>query len=313
MKAVRYDDYGGPENARLVDVPAPRPGRGEVLIKLAASSINPADWKVGKGYLRGMMGTPLPPFVAGMDFSGVVTELGSGATKFAVGDRVFGATELSQLSAFAEMLAVPETLVAKAPASIPLAHAAAITIAGETAWYVDFLPDHGNITRGKSVLIHGASGGTGIFAAQFARWKGAQVIATASSRNVEFVRSLGVDDVIDYQTTNFESTVRDVDVVLDLVGGDVQERSLPLIKKGGVLSSIVSVPDAALTARYGVKGTYMVHPRESEPLVEIARLIDDGHVKVIVSEEYPLAETAKALARSRGGHVRGKILINIGG
>ena len=312
MKAMAYNDFGGPELLTEQSIPDPQPKDGEVLVKLAAASINPADWKIGEGALRGMIDFPLP-LIPGMDFSGTVIALGSGVSDFSVGDRVFGATAINRLGTYAEEVAVPASITAKAPRSLPLLSAAAVPLASLTAWCATVSPEYGNVERGQSVLIHGGAGGTGVFAVQFAKWRGAKVVATASGGNLEFLRSIGADEVIDYRSSRFEDVAGTVDAVIDLVGGDVQARSMPLIRRGGRLASIVSLPDQALAETYGVRATFMSQARDRTVLEHIAHLIDGGEVKVVITEEFAFADAAKALARSRKGHVRAKILLRISG
>jgi len=208
---------------------------------------------------------------------GVGVSLGSGVGDFIVGDRVFGATPLDRLGAYTQILAVSALIVGHAPMSIPLATAAAVPIAALTAWQALFLPDHADVQPGQIVLIHDGAGGTGSFAVQFARWRGAHVIATASGHNAAFVRSLGAHAVVDYRTARFEDVVGEVDAVIDLVGGNVQARSMPLIRKGGALASIVSLPDQELAARHGVRATFMIQNRNRRMLELIGQLIDNDN------------------------------------
>ena len=312
MKAMAYNNFGGPELIKEQSIPGPQPRDGELLVRVAATSINPADWKIGEGALRGMIDFPFP-LIPGMDFSGTVIALGSGVGDFSVGDRVFGATTIDRLGAYAEEVAVPASITAKVPRSLPLSSAAAVPLASLTSWHAVLSPDHGNVDRGQTVLIHGGAGGTGIFAVQFAKWRGAKVIATASGGNLEFLKSIGADEVVDYRSSRFEDVAGTVDAVIDLVGGDVQARSMPLIRRGGRLASIVSLPDQALAETYGVRATFMSQARDRTALEQIAQLIDGGRVKVIITGEFAFADAAKALAKSRDGHVRAKIILKIGG
>jgi NADPH:quinone reductase-like Zn-dependent oxidoreductase len=311
MKAMAFFEFGAPELIREWELAAPEPAEGEVLVRVIASSVNPADWKIGAGALRGLIDYPLP-FIPGMDFSGVVTAVGAKVTDVEIGDRVFGATSLQRLGTYAELVAVPAAMVAKAPDSMPLASAAAVPLAALTAWYAILGDQHGNVQGGQSVLIHGGAGGTGMFAVQFARWRGARVIATASGANLPFLRSLGADEAIDYRTTRFEEVTGELDAVIDLVGGDVQARSIPLLRKGGVLTSIVSNPDQELARQHGIKATFLAGARDRNVLMQMAHLIDTGTVRAVISEEFDLADAGRALAKSSEGHVRGKIVLRIG-
>ena len=310
MKAMRYHNYGGPEELREDEVDSPKPSDDQVLIRVTASSVNPADWSIGEGAFKQFLDFPRP-FIPGLDFSGVIIGVGGSVDDLHVGDRVYGTTGLDAIGTFAEEVAVRASSVALAPKSIPLATAGVVPVVGLATWTALTAADHGNLQAGQRVLIHGASGGTGSFAVQFARALGAHVIATASSKNVDYVRSLGAQEVIDYTTEQFEKQVDTVDVVLDLIGGDVQNRSMPLIRKGGVLVSIVSLPDQAAAEQQGIRATFMRGHPDRGMLQRIAQLIDEGAVKVNVSEEYPMWKAAEAMARGRQGHNRGKIMLRV--
>ncbi len=314
MRAMRYHEYGGPERLREDVVERPSPAADGVLVELAATSVNPVDWKLGA--FAG--GFPMP-FTPGMDFAGVIREIGSGVTGFAVGDRVFGATLIAQCGSYADYVTAPAAIVEHVPETIPLGVAAAVPLAALTAWEAVREAFH-QATRGvRRVLVQGGAGGTGTFAVQFAKQLGAHVIATSSAGNHDLLRSLGADEVVDYRVARFEDVVDPVDAVIDLVGGDVPLRSIPLVRAGGVLASIVPSPDTqvdreALAARYGVRLSTvdMSLKRDMSAFAEIARRIGAGALKVIVSETLPLAQAAQALAASRAGHVQGKIVLTIG-
>jgi NADPH:quinone reductase-like Zn-dependent oxidoreductase len=318
MRAMRYHEYGGPECLQEDVVERPNPAEDEVLVELAATSVNPADWQLGAGYARGVFDLPMP-FTPGMDFAGVVREVGSGVTGFAVGDRVFGATLIVRSGSYAEYVAAPAAIVAHVPENIPLRVAAAVPLAALTAWEATLNAIHGGEGAGRRVLIQGGAGGTGTFAVQFAKQCGAHVIATSSAHNQDLLRSLGAGEVVDYRAARFEDVVDPVDAVVDLLGGDVPLRSIPLIREGGVLASIVPSPDTqaereALAGRHDVRlsSVNMSVKRDLAAFAEIARRLGTGALKVIVSETFPLAQAAQALAASRVGHVRGKIVLTIG-
>lgn len=317
MRAMRYHEYGGPECLRQDVVERPTPAGDELLVELAATSVNPADWQLGAGYARGLFDLPMP-FTPGMDFAGVVREVGSEAKGFAVGDRVFGAMLIARGGSYAEYVAAPAAIVAHVPGNTLLSTAAAVPLAAMTAWEATLDALHQGMTAGRRVLIQGGAGGTGTFAVQFAKQCGAHVIATGSAPNHDLLRSLGADEVVDYRAARFEDVVDPVDAVIDLVGGDVSLRSIPLIRKGGALVSIVPSPDAqaeceALASRHGVRLSfvYMNEKRDMTAFTEIARRLEAGALKVVVSETFPLTQASQALAASRTGHVRGKIVLTV--
>jgi len=318
MRAMRYHEFGGPECLREDVVGRPSPAADEVLVELAATSVNPADWQLGAGYGRGRFDLPMP-FTPGMDFAGVVREVGTEVTRLAIGDRVFGAALIARSGTYAEFVTTPAAIIAHAPKSLPLHIAAAVPLAALTAWEAT-LDALQRGTRGHHrVLIHGGAGGTGTFAIQFAKQCGAHVIATSSARNHDLLRSLGADEVVDYRTARFEDVVDPVDAVFDLVGGDVPLRSIPLIREGGVLASIVALPPdtqaklEALAGHHDVRLSYvnMSVKRDLAVLSEIARRLDTGALEVVISEMLPLTQAPEALAASRTGHVRGKIVLMV--
>src|SRR3954453_21297341 len=225
MKAVQIHAYGGPEVLQLEEVPRPEPKANEVLVKVHAAGVNPVDWKIREGYLS----TPLP-MIMGIDFSGIVNAVGGAVTKFRVGDEVFGQVA-DESGSYAEYALAVESDITRKPKGLTDVVAAALPVAGLVPWQALF--DTAKLAAGQKVLIHGAAGGVGSFAVQFAKWKGAYVIGTASGTHVEQVRQLGADEVIGYRKTKFEDVARDVDVVFDTIGSDTQERSWKVLKRGG--------------------------------------------------------------------------------
>ncbi len=308
MKAIRVHEYGGPEVLKYDDAPRPAPAAGEVLIRVHATSVNPVDVAIRQGYFKERMKYNLP-MIPGWDVSGVVESAGSGATRLKPGDEVYSRPDLARDGAYAEYIVVRESEVALKPKSIDHTHAAAIPLTALTAWQALF--DAGHLSPGQSVLIHGAAGGVGHFAVQFAHVKGARVIATASKRNHEFLRSLGADEVIDYSTTKFEDVVHDVDVVLDTITGETQDRSWQVIKKGGIYVSILQPPNQEKAAAHGVRSAHVfVQPNVAE-LDEIARLVDSGKVKPHIERVFPLKDARAAQELVATHHTRGKVVLAV--
>ena len=309
MKAVRYHAYGGPDVLALDDVPIPEIGPGEVLVKVHASSINPADWKFRAGWFAEWVSLAMP-FTPGSDVAGLVDRVGADVVRFRPGDRVYGMTMPPVGGACAEYIAIRDDALAIAPHSIPLDHAAGVPLAALTAWAA--LMDGAGLDAGRTVLIHAAAGGVGSFAVQLAKAAGATVIATASAGNATLIRSLGADQVIDYHATDFSTIVSGIDVVLDSVGGTVQAKSLTVLRRGGVLVTLDPQPPAqALCDAHGVRGVAVALVPDGARLERIARLIDAGKVRVIIDSVFPLAEAADAHRHSEAGHARGKILLHV--
>jgi NADPH:quinone reductase-like Zn-dependent oxidoreductase len=304
MKAVRIHQYGGPEELKLEDVPRPQPGADEVLIRVHAAAVNPIDWKIRAGYVKDFMPVPMP-FIPGIDISGVVEATGPGVTLFKKGDEVFGVGS----AGYAAFAVAKETELALKPASLDHVHAAAVPVVASTSWQALFKV--AGLKAGQKLLVHGAAGGLGIFAVQFAKAKGAHVIGTASGHHQCFLRELGVDEPIDYATTKFEDVAHDVDVVLDTQGGDTQLRSWKVLKKGGVLVSVVQPPPEDEVAKHWIKAVMLRRQANTGELSEIAKLVDSGSVKVIVETVLPLSDARRAQELSQAGHVRGKIVLKV--
>jgi NADPH:quinone reductase-like Zn-dependent oxidoreductase len=250
------------------------------------------------------------PFIPGWDVSGVVETTGSGATKFKKGDEVYARTDLSRNGAYAEYIVVKEAEAALKPRSVDHLHSAAIPIVASTAWQALF--DHAALGNEQRILIHGAAGGVGSFAVQLAKWKGAYVIGTASTENQAFLRELGVDQAIDYEKARFDDVVHNVDVVFDTIGGDTRERSWKVVKKGGILVSIVGPPPSVdEAAKHGVRSAFFLAQTNASQLAEIAKLVDSGKVYPIVETVLPLAEARRAHELTEKGHARGKIVLKV--
>jgi len=305
MKAVRIHSFGGPEVLQFEEAPRPEPGSRRVLVRVHAAGVNPVDWKIREGKLGQI---PLPS-IMGSDFSGEIEALGPDVTEFRVGEMVFGSVA-DESGSYAQYALAPVSHIVEKPKQIDHVTAAAIPVPAMTAWQALF--DEAKLEPGQRVLIHAASGGVGNFAVQFAKWKGAYVIGTASGSNAELVRSLGADEFIDYRKTKFEEAVRDVDMVFDTVGGETQERSWKVLKKGGVLVSIVQPPSEQSAKAHNVRGIFLREDAtRNEELTQISKLIANGQVKVNVETILPLRDARKAQELSQTGHARGKIVLKV--
>jgi NADPH:quinone reductase-like Zn-dependent oxidoreductase len=307
MKAVRMHDFGGPEVLKYEDVERPSPAAGEVLIHVHAAGINPVDWKLRDGMGKGRI---TPPWTMGFDVSGIVESADVSVGDFKKGDEVFAYLPISKGGAYAEYVAVPSSAVASKPKTIDHVHAAAVPLAALTAWQALF--DQAKLQPGQTVLIHGAAGGVGHFAVQFAVNKGVKVFATASAQNAEFVKGLGAERVIDYKKEKFEEIAKDVDVVFDMIGGETLDRSYQCLKEGGYLVSIVAGPDREKLAARKARGSVFLVMPNGEELTQIASLIDAGKIKPDVSATFELKDAAKAQEMSKsGGSGRGKIVLTV--
>ena len=308
MQAVRIHTYGGPEVLKYEEAPLPKPGPGEALVRVHAAGVNPVDWKIREGYFKGRVNHSLP-LILGWDLSGIVEATGSGVEGLKKDDEVYSRPDIARDGAYAEYIVVREAEVALKPKSIDHVPAAAIPLAALTAWQSLF--DSAGLSAGQKVLIHAAAGGVGSFAVQLAKWKGAYVIDMASNRNQEFVRKLGADETIDYQTTRFEDVVHDVDVVFDTIGGDTQKRSWKVLKKGGILVSIVGPPSAEEAAAHGVQQASVFVQPSATQLTKLAKLVESGKLRPIVETVLPLSEARHAHELSQTGHTRGKIVLRV--
>ena len=258
MQAVRFHTYGGPEVLVLEETPRPRLGAGEVLVRVYAAGVNPLDWKVRAGHVKAWLPHRLP-LIPGWDASGVVEEAAPDVTDFKEGEAVYGMLDFKRDGAYAAYVATQSSNLALRPRTIDATQAGAVPLASLTAWQSLF--EVADLKSGQTVLIHAAAGGVGHFAVQFAKWKGARVIGTASAENADFLKGLGADEVIDYPTTRFEEVVHNVDVVLDTIGGDTQERSWQVLRKGGILVATLGISSQEAARKHGVRGEgVMVHP-----------------------------------------------------
>ncbi|WP_428937855.1 NADP-dependent oxidoreductase [Fontivita pretiosa] len=307
MQAICIRQPGGPEVLRLEQLPLPVPGPGQMLVRVHAAAVNPIDWRIRSSGRR--LSGDAGPYVPGFDLSGVVVSIGPQVSRFKPGDEIFAMLDLRRGGAYAEYAVVSESEAAGKPASASFLQAAAVPLVALTAWQALF--DTAALQPGQTILIHGGAGGVGSMAVQLAKWKGATVIATASAGNHEFLRSIGADRVIDYRTERFEQIVRDVDVVLDTVGGDTQTRSFQVLRRGGILVSIVGPPSRKLAEEAGVRVASILVRPDFRQLAQIAQLIDAGQIKPVVSHVFPLSQAAAAHQQSETRHTRGKIVLEI--
>jgi NADPH:quinone reductase-like Zn-dependent oxidoreductase len=308
MKAVRIHKYGGPEVLQYEDAPRPQPEAGEVVVRVHAAGVNPIDWKVREGHMKDFWPHKFP-LILGWDLSGVVEELGRGVSRFKIGDEVYSLPDPTRNGAYADYVVVRESELALKPSSLHHIRAAAVPLAALTAWQSLF--DTAQLQPGQRVLIHAGSGGVGHFAVQLAKWKGAYVFATASSRNQDLLRELGVDEPIDYTQQRFENVVRNIDIVLDTLGGETQERSWSVLKKGGNLVSLVEPPSEEKAEEIGVRAALVGAQPNGAQLAQIAKIIDSGKMAPVIDRIIPLSEVRRAHELSKSGHTHGKIVLRV--
>jgi NADPH:quinone reductase-like Zn-dependent oxidoreductase len=306
VKAIRTHGRGGPEQLFFEDAPLPEVRRGEVLVRVRATGITPMELTWDESYQHAD-GGPRIPGVPGHEVSGVVERMAPDVTDFQPGDEVYGLVDFPHDGAAADFAAVRAANLALKPLTIPHEQAAALPLSALTAWQALF--EHARLDAGQSVLIHGGAGGVGSLAVQLARWRGARVLATASASNVELVRSLGADEVIDYRTARFEERLRDIDVVLDTIGGETQERSWQVLRKGGVLVALVAPIPPGVAEQHGVRGMFFIVSGNREQLDQITGLVNAGKLKPVVSEVLPLARAREAFEHGAAGHAPGKIVL----
>ena len=308
MKAIRIHGRGGPERLVYEDVPQPHPGQGEVLVRVSATGVIATELRWDETYQNEAGELRVLP-IPGRDLSGVVVEVGPGITTLTKDTQVYAMLGYSRDGAEAEYtLARPFELAPK-PRTLDYVQAAAVPLSALTAWQALF--EHASLVAGQTVLIHGAAGGVGVFAVQLAHWAGAHVIATASARNRDFLHELGANEVIDYTTTRFEDVVHDADIVLDTVGGDTLERSWNVMKKGGVLVSVVSPPSASQAKMHGVRPVWFIVKPSRDQLIEIGELIDTGKIGPMIDTVLPLSQARQAYEQGARGHTRGKIVLRV--
>jgi NADPH:quinone reductase-like Zn-dependent oxidoreductase len=315
IRAIRVHQYGGLERLKLEQIPCPEPQAGEVLIRVHAVGVLPAEWKLRQGFFHAVR-PAIFPYIPGSAMAGVIEEVGPHVTTFQIGQAVFGR---STKGAYAEYITTaveppalgPETfgLTCEKPGTLSFDEAATISGGATIAWTALF--EDGALQAGQRVLVHGAAGGVGAFAVQFARWKGAQVIGTTSQANRDFVLALGAATVIDYTATPFEQVVQDVDLVLDTIGGETLIRSMQVVKPGGIVVSLLEQPSPVLAQHYGIHAKKNAALPTSSLLRTIAQLIGEGHVNPTIARTFSLPEARQAHELSQSGHGRGRIVLHI--
>ena len=309
MQAIRVHSFGGIDSLVVEDVPRPTPGDGEVLLRVKAAGVGPWDAWIRSG--RSVIDQPLP-LTLGSDVAGVVDDVGPGVSHFRAGDAVFGATNGQFTGGYAEYAVAVATKLAKMPRSIGFVEAASVPVVACTAWQMLF--EHGAVDATKRVLIHGAAGNVGAYAVQLARRAAREVIATTPSSEADYVRMLGANHVIDVQTEAFDELLNDVDVVLDTVGADTQDRSFAVLRRGGVLVSAVSAPDQLKAVQHGVRALFFLVDVSTRRLEEIAAFLDAGELRTRVGDVLPLTDARVAHEMLAGKpHKRGKIVLTVDG
>jgi len=306
MRAVRIKDYNAALG--LEEIPVPKVGPDEVLVRVKAASLNPLDVKLHSGAMHGYF--PLPfPYTLGTDLAGTVEMPGSSNGRFKQGDKVVARLDPTIGGAVAEYTVLPAAYLAAAPTSVSFEEAAGIPTAACTAWQA--LNEVADLKRGQTVLVHAGAGGVGSFAIQLARAAGARVIATASGTGVEIARQLGADQVIDYKAQDFADKLSDVDVVLDTIGGDTQQRSFGVLRRGGTLVATASPPDEAAALAHHVKAIFVFHQSDAGRLGKVVNAVDTGTLRVLVDSTVPLESFDEAFQHQGSGRARGKIIVAV--
>lgn len=303
MKAARIHSFGNSDQIKIEESPQPQIKKTDVLVRVHDAGINPIDWKIREGFMK--TGSPHFPMTLGQDFSGEIVEVGSEVKGFKKGDRVFGIASGS----YAEYVSASPDKIALIPKTMDFETAASIPTAGLTAWQLVIAK--AQVKANQTVLIHGAAGGVGSIACQLALWKNAQVVATAAADDIPYLQSLGVKKVIDYKTKRFEEFVKDVDVVIDLVGGDTLARSYQIMKKRGMALSTVGSFKESDAGKFSVYGDNFIMSPNAKDLVELGKLFERKTLKARVSEILPLADAKQAQDINQQGHSHGKVLLRM--
>lgn len=332
MKAFRIDKYGSNDHVRAVQVPDPKVRDGDVLVEIHAASINPLDIKIRDGKVKPILRYRLP-VILGNDLAGVVVRVGPGVQGFKLGDQVYARPNQDRIGTFAELISINQDDLALKPNELTMAEAASLPLVALTAWQA--LIDRADLQRGQKVLIHAGSGGLGSIAIQLAKHLGASVATTTSTANVEWVRHLGADLVIDYRTSDFAHVVHDYDLVLDPLGGETQKKSFGVLKRGGKLISVSGPPDPRLAKsaglnpilrqairglsyptrrtakRHGVRYSFLWTEANGDQLTKITSLVDSGIIHPVIDRVFPFESTREALAYVDQGRAKGKVVITM--
>lgn len=304
MKAIRVKKYGHADQMTLAQVQRPKPGEGQVLVKIHDAGLNPVDWKIREGYMKDVRPATFP-YTMGQDFAGEIVSIGKGVTGFKKGERVFGFAE----GTYAEYALASPAGMAHIPRTVDFEHAASIPTAGLAAWQI--VMDVAKLTRDQTVLILGAGGGVGSFAVQFAKRAGARVIVTASREDFAFLEEMGASQILDYKTEHFEDSVRDVDIVIDLVGGETLKRAYRCVKQNGLVITTVGPADEAEARSHNARVIQFIVKPDSRELEQIGRLVEVGNIKPRLSKVMPLDEARAAEDLVQRGHPHGKVILHI--
>lgn len=307
MQAVQIHEFGEPDVLEVHEIAVPTPAEDEILVRVHAAAINPVDTSIRAGRANSLSGATLP-YVPGFDISGEVVQIGSAASPFSVGEKVFAMLSLRRGGGYAEYALVKNAEAARVPESASHEEAASIPLVALTAWQALF--ETANLQAGQTVLIHAGAGGVGSVAVQLAKWRGARIVATASEYNHEFLREIGVDIPVDYRTQRFEDFVDEVDVVLDPIGGDTQLRSIAVLKEGGSLVSIVGLHPDARNQRNDVSVSSILVEANGTQLQTIADLIDEDIIDPVVSYRFSPDQAPQAHEQSQTRRTRGKIVLS---
>jgi alcohol dehydrogenase len=312
MKSVQISGYGSGDVIRINEIsPLPSPSTGKILAEVIAAGVNPADWKVSEGYFREMM--PLQfPSTLGIDFAGIIKQIGEDVSSdFSQGDEVYGQASIFSggSGAFAELALASKDSIAHKPRTLNYFQAAALPTVGVSAWQA--LVEHIGVSNGQKILIHGGAGGIGSIAIQLAKHLGASVATTVSPNDKQYTQELGADQVIDYKNQSFEEMLHDYDAVFDTVGGQTYLRSFKVLKKGGIIVSMLEQPNSELMNQYGVRAIFLFSQVNRERLTKLVQWVDQNNVKVNVDKIFSLNEASKALEYQKDVHPRGKVVLTV--
>jgi NADPH:quinone reductase-like Zn-dependent oxidoreductase len=304
MKAIRIHEYGDAGTLKLEELPRLSIKDEQILVRIHDAGVNPIDWKIRQGYMKQVMPATFPMTI-GQDFAGEVVEVGKNVSQFVAGDRVFGFAQ----GTYAEYAAAPVSTVARIPSSVDFATAAALPTAGSTA--LQIIRDVVAGKPGMTILIHGAAGGVGSYASQISRNLGARVIGTATGTDIEYLKSLGVDEIVDFKRERFEDKANGIDAAVDLVGGETLARSYSVVKQGGVLATTVQPIDETAANRAGIRGVQVLMRRNSADLAELARLVENGALKPRLFRTMNLSQAREAQELSETGKTQGKVILKV--